>query len=1177
MSSPKGQHYWKQLREVLTAGRWGDPFPAKTPSGGPLSWPELLRKFNKHCPGHSHAAELALQTQSLSLLMSAKAAGVGLDGNAASAANQLALGEECMLHEERLEEAAAGYQALKGLETSNSDSIKLAVAYYAYALRRPSECLATLAEVQSLLSTDNCGPSSTTRNSTLTLPVPNGGPGGSVSSAWTGSDISAVSLASIAEVSDGSAWAATERIRSICLQGMSHESITPDDPQKALDAYLTALPLVSGAIADIPPYMSTQPASAPAGPTTVDTTSFGRYRELWRWVERLLRRAILLASRLCDVRKQGNEATSIWTLLDRYHSCSAHWPPMFRPVQRSTVAVLHLRAFVLRAYASPTQTTIPTSRAGVEKPHRWISAARSVIQEYRAILSVSTKFPKAGERNVQVEDLVDLSVAVWEADGAVGEYAGWVIDVLWWATRLTFNSYKVYRHMARLLYVSGDAELAKRTLRLYVQVVGKARETTLAQGDAGTVLGNVDMDTDHNWVETCVQGARMLCRLALAETDGRSARLEVKEAGTLIERAKERLDANDRELVGSVRLVEGIWQSVMAQIKQDPRTRQTRLSDSLALLQAAADSHSTPSVHHHLALAYSRPGPTLNLQKAISSARLAVEGEPSEIRHWHLLGLLLTATGDWRAAQGVFEIGAGVGEVDLAEEGSGAGDDTELDTANGVVVHDYATQSQVPRINGNGNADPLTNDDSPRQASPSASLPVTLLDRNAQSIPESATLLRPIGDRPPPSRNEAFEHALQLRMSQLTLAEYVEGPEGAGDRWVEVFYWFSERRELGIDDRRLSIDSRADTEVRSTVPSTEKTAIAPSSSGRKSLHLRASIDTEKIPMQDTPIPITVTPASPGIPPSSNDDHSTTEENIHERRSSSFDDPNRDMSRGKKVREAVKRNVHKGQAGITKNLKKIGHNVGKHGGGHPKRSNSAPDLHAVLGHSPYQASSIHLRQHYSIHTSQQDLSIADLPPPPLLPPPPPSQSPMSTLRTQGVRAARDRRLLSNLWLMSAATFRRLGKIEQARAAIQEAEVRDENNPAVWVQLGLYYMALSNRHRAMEAFQKALFIAPDDISATIHLCRLYLTPSSTQPQLSKATPERPSRDNIDLAVGLLSDLTRGAAWDVPEAWYFLAKQYGVQGRKDRERECLCFALTLSESRGLRDLGVAVGWCL
>ena len=68
-----------------------------------------------------------------------------------------------------------------------------------------------------------------------------------------------------------------------------------------------------------------------------------------------------------------------------------------------------------------------------------------------------------------------------------------------------------------------------------------------------------------------------------------------------------------------------------------------------------------------------------------------------------------------------------------------------------------------------------------------------------------------------------------------------------------------------------------------------------------------------------------------------------------------------------------------------------------------------------------------------------------------------------------------------------------------------------------------------------------------------------------------------ENVDLAAGLLSDLTRGPAWDVPEAWYFLAKAYGLQGRKDRQRQCLKRALELSEKRTIRDIGSAVGWCL
>jgi hypothetical protein len=58
-----------------------------------------------------------------------------------------------------------------------------------------------------------------------------------------------------------------------------------------------------------------------------------------------------------------------------------------------------------------------------------VQTARSVVQEYRAILTVSTHFPRAGEKNVKVENFVDLCVAVWEASGEVGDHANWVIDV----------------------------------------------------------------------------------------------------------------------------------------------------------------------------------------------------------------------------------------------------------------------------------------------------------------------------------------------------------------------------------------------------------------------------------------------------------------------------------------------------------------------------------------------------------------------------------------------------------------------------------------------------------------------------------------------------------------------------------------------------------------------------
>ncbi len=96
----------------------------------------------------------------------------------------------------------------------------------------------------------------------------------------------------------------------------------------------------------------------------------------------------------------------------------------------------------------------------------------------------------------------------------------------------------------------------------------------------------------------------------------------------------------------------------------------------------------------------------------------------------------------------------------------------------------------------------------------------------------------------------------------------------------------------------------------------------------------------------------------------------------------------------------------------------------------------------IDQASYQASSIHSRRH-SPYASTNELVRPESPPPL----PPPTLSP----RERRERSRKERRLLSDLWLMSAATFRRSGKIEQARSAIQEAEVRDEENPNVWVQV------------------------------------------------------------------------------------------------------------------------------
>ena len=119
MAHGKDRHYWAQLRAALTAGVWSSSAPAKTPNGYFLSWSELIRKFNKHCAGFQDVAEIASQTQALSIWLSANA--VDEDQLGSEPDGQFRLASECMLLPECIQEATAGYEALKKLQSTRSD------------------------------------------------------------------------------------------------------------------------------------------------------------------------------------------------------------------------------------------------------------------------------------------------------------------------------------------------------------------------------------------------------------------------------------------------------------------------------------------------------------------------------------------------------------------------------------------------------------------------------------------------------------------------------------------------------------------------------------------------------------------------------------------------------------------------------------------------------------------------------------------------------------------------------------------------------------------------------------------------------------------------------------------------------------------------------------------------
>ncbi|GAA6010372.1 hypothetical protein JCM10207_005198 [Rhodosporidiobolus poonsookiae] len=204
------------------------------------------------------------------------------------------------------------------------------------------------------------------------------------------------------------------------------------------------------------------------------------------------------------------------------------------------------------------------------------------------------------------------------------------------------------------------------------------------------------------------------------------------------------------------------------------------------------------------------------------------------------------------------------------------------------------------------------------------------------------------------------------------------------------------------------------------------------------------------------------------------------------------------------------------------------------------------------------------------------------------------------------------LLAEVWLACAASFRRAGRMEEAKGAVGEAEglveplAGEESGKEamanVWSQLALVYLATSDLSRAKEAVTKALSFSPSHLASLILLSRLYLTPPSS-PFSSAATaqaapPPPPSHLTsavsppatspsssaeawrsltLPLAESTLTTLTRHGGWDAPEAWFELSRCFAGAGsnpaRRASERECLVRALQLEETRPARNLRASV----
>lgn len=207
-----------------------------------------------------------------------------------------------------------------------------------------------------------------------------------------------------------------------------------------------------------------------------------------------------------------------------------------------------------------------------------------------------------------------------------------------------------------------------------------------------------------------------------------------------------------------------------------------------------------------------------------------------------------------------------------------------------------------------------------------------------------------------------------------------------------------------------------------------------------------------------------------------------------------------------------------------------------------------------------------------------------------PPPPPSTSypaaggVSATRLSNRLQHPQAAKILSKLWLTSAASFRRWGRMDECRGAINEAEeVAGEVDPDVWVQVGFrlnagqvirWYVRLMARNRASIHTQYALYLLtskkPEDVErALLSLTKAVAIQTDHLPTIVIMAKIHLDKGNVAITEGFLDVATQMNAWDSPEAWYLLAKVYEQTRRSERARECLVYALGLEETRPIRDL--------
>jgi tetratricopeptide (TPR) repeat protein len=271
----------------------------------------------------------------------------------------------------------------------------------------------------------------------------------------------------------------------------------------------------------------------------IGKTPGARSPELRKWTERLLARACLhfnartssqSIEALTDALRAFNAWNDFWQRSPATTAGHADSPSRIdvprRQVWRAYYDLLAtiLQSGLMYTVVSSdrihlgTKETIPEEHQMPSKQRQRADIKR-VESTYESLLIQETQFPKASQTNLEVEQLVEQAMRNWRifcgfgwTDAELGQggketVSRTMLEILYRAATKTFHSTPILRELFSVHASLGEFDLAMHAFDSYVEIVGKGKARAQKTGER-----EVGIDDDDTAVLTGVEAVRVLCR-----------------------------------------------------------------------------------------------------------------------------------------------------------------------------------------------------------------------------------------------------------------------------------------------------------------------------------------------------------------------------------------------------------------------------------------------------------------------------------------------------------------------------------------------------------------------------------------------------------------------------------------------------------------------------------------